>query len=143
MGFLVRLAFGLLRGRSEQGLTDVSEDSSLKPGRGTVTMKVKVNRLLNAGKYRVNFEVSDFTPEELAKMSSFGVPGIDLKLSSATATVGSRIPLNQINKSMEAVFVTPELATAYVEGVLTQIKASMQRLRESKDVFTSSLEVEL
>jgi len=46
-------------------------------------MKLKVNRLLSQGRYKVNFEVSDFSQDELSKMSSFGIPKISLKLNNA------------------------------------------------------------
>jgi len=69
-----------------------------------ITMKVKVNRLLSAGRYHVNFKVGDFTQDELSKMSSFGVPLIDLRWASASGMNTGRVPINQINKNQSAVF---------------------------------------
>jgi hypothetical protein len=106
-------------------------------------MKVKVNRQLKAGRYNVNFEVSDFTPEEVAKMSSFGVPTIELQWMSGNDAVGGRLPLTQIQPRFNAVFGTEQSAKEYEEKVLTQVKAAIQLLRESKDEFSSSEEVTL
>lgn len=106
-------------------------------------MRVKVNRLLTAGKYHVNFEVSDFTPDELAKMSSFGVPTIEMRLSSAGGSTVVRYALNQINKSHNSIFGQEAQAREYENSVLEQIRSAMNRLRESKDGFTSSEEVDV
>ncbi|MGD1106113.1 MAG: hypothetical protein ABR865_03650 [Terracidiphilus sp.] len=106
-------------------------------------MRVKVNRLLSAGKYHVNFEVGDFTPEELAKMSSFGVPMIGLRWASQAGSSAGSIALNQISKAYDAIFVSEQEAKKYEEGVLAQIRVTMERLRTSKDEFSSSQEVEL
>jgi hypothetical protein len=104
-------------------------------------MKVKVNRQLSAGKYHVNFEVSDFAPEEIAKMSSFGIPMVSLRwTANNTPTIGS-VPITQIGRGLDAIFDTEQVAKKYQEEVLTQIKTALQRLRESKDEFSSSEEV--
>lgn len=42
-------------------------------------MKVTVNRQLTAGIYYVSFKVGEFSPDEVAKMQSFGVPNIPIK----------------------------------------------------------------
>src|ERR1035437_1839835 len=106
-------------------------------------MKVKVNRLLSAGKYHVNFEVRDFTPDELGKMSSFGVPAIDLRWVSGSGPVAGRIALNRINIGLDAVFDTEQQAKEYQDQVLDQIRTTMEYLRVSKDDFSSSQEVEV
>lgn len=106
-------------------------------------MKVKVNRQLKAGKYHVNFEVSDFTPDEVGKMSSFGVPTIEMVFTTAAGQTRSNVALTQISSSLNASFGTEEAARAYEQKVLTQIRAEVERLRDSKDAFSSSQEVEL
>jgi hypothetical protein len=106
-------------------------------------MKIKVNRQLSAGKYNVNFEVSDFAPEEVAKMSSFGIPTIELQWMSSNDVVGGRVPLTQIQPRFSAVFGTEQAAKEYENKVMTQVKAAIQLLRESKDEFSSSEEVTL
>src|SRR5712672_3100739 len=100
-------------------------------------MKVKVNRQLSAGAYHVNFEVADFASEELKKMGSFGVPQIQLQWTNpAIGRMNAAIPLNQISKQYNAVFLTEAEAKKYEDGVLTQIRSAMQRLRESQDKFS-------
>jgi hypothetical protein len=107
-------------------------------------MKVKVNRQLNAGAYHVNFEVADFTVEELKKMGSFGVPQIQLQwINPGIGRTSSAVPLNRISQQYDAVFNTEIDAKKYEEGVLNQIRGAMQRLRESQDKFSSSEEVAL
>jgi hypothetical protein len=107
-------------------------------------MKVRVNRQLSAGVFHVNFEVSDFTAEELKKMGSFGVPPINLQWRTSGGNRASGvIPLNQINNGLDAIFNTEADAKKYEEGVLAQIRDVMTRLRESQDKFTSSEEVAL
>lgn len=115
-----------------------------KEGDGQSIMKVKVNRQLSSGDYHVNFEVADFTPEEVTKMGSFGVPRINLQWQSkSTGRMAGHIPLTQISKGYDAVFNTETDAKKYEEGVLSEIRAAMQRLRESQDKFSSSEEVAL
>jgi hypothetical protein len=107
-------------------------------------MKVRVNRLLSAGKYNVSFEVSDFNTDELKKMASFGVPAIRLRwISPENSTTSGLIAITQINKQLNAVFSTEMEAKDYEESVLTQIRNAIQFLRESNDGFSSSQEVEL
>jgi hypothetical protein len=97
-------------------------------------MKLKVTRLLSSGKYHINFEVGDLAPVEVSKMSSFGVPLIDLRWN----TQAGKIPLDQINKTYNAVFGSEELAKEYEQGVRTQIQTEMQGLAERNDDFSSS-----
>ena len=106
-------------------------------------MKVKVNRALSQGKYRINFEVGGFTSDELSKMASFGVPTISMKWMNGTTLTTSPIGLNQISNGLEAVFPSEELAKQYEDQVLTQIRNSMQSLRERNDGFSSTQEVDL
>jgi hypothetical protein len=106
-------------------------------------MKVRVNRQLTAGNYNVNFEVSDFTPEESAKMSSFGVPLIELRWMAQNGYTAGKIPLTHVNKAYNMFFNSAEAAKEYEKGVLSQIQKAMERLRESKDEFSSIDEVEL
>ena len=91
----------------------------------------------------MNFEVGDFTAAELAKMSSFGVPSVTLVWVTAPGgRLSGQIAINQIGKRFDATFDTEQEAKKYEEGVLTQIRTAMQRLRESKDDFSSTEEVE-
>jgi len=105
-------------------------------------MKVTVERQLSGGVYSVLFKVGDFTPEELQKMGSFGVPTIKLQwLSPNGGQIAGAIALNQINERYKAGFTSQQAAKAFEENVLGQIREAMQSLRERKDDFTSSSEV--
>ncbi len=105
-------------------------------------MKVKVNRQLSAGQYHVNFEVGDFSPDELAKMSSFGIPYIRMRWNNPNPTVSS-LPLTQINTRYDGIFSTESEAKDYEKDILDQIKGAMDHLRESQDKFSSFEEVDL
>ena len=108
-------------------------------------MKIKVNRRLNAGLYHVNFEVGDFSREEIQKMGSFGVPQILIKIGGnmTSAPTGIQHPLNQMNSTFDAAFVNEAEAKKYEESVLSQVRSALERLRESQDKFSSSEEVAL
>jgi hypothetical protein len=106
-------------------------------------MKVKVNRLLSAGLYHINFVVGDFTSDEVAKMGSFGVPQIRLVWGIPGSRSTANVPLSRINQEYDSVFASEEEAKQYEETVLNQIRDSMKRLRESQDKFSSSDEVAL
>ena len=108
-------------------------------------MKVTVNRQLSAGYYHVSFDVADFTPDEVMKMGSFGVPQISVIFTSqgAVGRATGNVPLNQINRKIDAAFSSEAEAKKYEETVLAQIRDAMKRLRESEDKFTSSEEVPL
>jgi hypothetical protein len=106
-------------------------------------MKVKVNRQLSQGQFRINFEVSDFSPEEVAKMGSFGVPLISIVHQRNNVPTRTNLPLNQIGKTFEAVFSEGASAKKYEDEVLAQIRKALEFLRESKDTFSSSEEVSI
>lgn len=106
-------------------------------------MKVKVNRVLSSGLYHVNFEVGEFTPDELNKMERFGIPAISMQWERAGNRVSGSVSINQINKSRDAIFSTEVEAKKYEEAVLSEMREAMRRVRESQDKFSSSEEVAL
>lgn len=106
-------------------------------------MKVKVNRSLSSGVYHVNFEVGHFTPEEIAKMESFGAPTITLRWTTSNGKSIARIALNRIANVYDATFDTEAEAKKYEEAVLSDIRTALERLRQRNDEFSSSDEVEL
>jgi hypothetical protein len=105
-------------------------------------MKIKVNRLLSGGKYQVGFEVSDFSPEEVEQMSKFGVPYIPLRWTYKMGQAAGRVALNEI-RGQAARFDLEEQAKQYEEEVINNLRAAVVTLRERKDEFTSSAEVDL
>jgi hypothetical protein len=108
-------------------------------------MKLKVNRKLSGGYYHVNFQVADFTSDEVQKMASFGVPQIALRWGGGPGNPNytGPIALNQISTQHDAAFQVEDEAKKYEENVLNQIRAAVQRLRDSQDKFSSSEEVAL
>jgi hypothetical protein len=106
-------------------------------------MKLKVNKVLKSGAYHVNFEVSDFTSEEIAKMESFGIPVIKMKIQNPNGTNNVSMGLTQIQPRFNAVFDNEQLANDYQNSVIEQIKSELEKLRQSQDKFTSTQQVEL
>jgi 5-hydroxyisourate hydrolase-like protein (transthyretin family) len=106
-------------------------------------MKLKVNRQLSAGQYRVKFEVSDFSPEEVSKMSSFGVPSVQVRVNTSQGQTNLVVQLTKLNSVNDGVFNTEQEALSYERQVTEQIQAAILRIRNSKDEFTSTREVDL
>jgi hypothetical protein len=106
-------------------------------------MKLNVSRQLRGGFYMVSFRVGDFSPEEVQKMQSFGVPSIELVFTPAGFTTQGRdnVPLNQVSEKQIARFQSENSAREYETRVLEQIRSAMQTLRERKDDFSGSDEV--
>jgi hypothetical protein len=106
-------------------------------------MKVTVNRQLSSGQYIVRFGVSDFSPDELAKMNSFGIPVIQVLQLAAGIRQNFNISITQLNPNLIMSFPTEEEARKYEANVLDQISKVMKSLREGKDGFTSTQEVNI
>jgi hypothetical protein len=104
-------------------------------------MKVIVHRQLAGGQYIVRLAVSDFTPEEVAKMNSFGIPTIQMRNQGGGMNKLLGVPLTQVNPNVVATFLTEQLANEYQEEVLNQIRQAMASLRGRKDDFSSTNEV--
>ena len=105
-------------------------------------MKITVNRKLASGIYHVWFNVGDFTPEEVAKMQSFGPPAISLSQGIQGQSLASAVlGLPRINDEWVAGFRSEADAKKYEERVLNDIKQAMILLRAQKDHFTSTDEV--
>jgi hypothetical protein len=107
-------------------------------------MKVSVNRQLRGGEYFVSFKVGDFTPDELARMESFGVPGVLLTFIIASGQrVDRPIAINKISQNYLASFPTEEEARQYELRVLNDLRQAIAVIRQLKDGYTSSEEVDV
>lgn len=106
-------------------------------------MRITVNRQLSGGYYRVGFGVTDFTAEELAKMRSFGVPTVKIVVSSGGSTYNVDQRITEMNSATIAIFGTEEKANEYIQRVLNDVRGAMAMLREKKDEFTSTDQVEI
>jgi hypothetical protein len=107
-------------------------------------MKLKVNRKLTNGNYLVDFTATDFTPSEISKMESFGIPTVDVyHIGPSGGRVASRVPITKLAPQYRASFSKQEDATAYEERIVGQIRDAMKTLRERKDDFSSDSEVDV
>lgn len=103
-------------------------------------MKVRVARELVEGRYQVTFQVDDFTSEEVKKMSQFGPPIITLTRTVNNLQHRYNVAITQV-PTMVAAFPTEELAKAYENDVLAQLKSSIDSIRAREDKFTSIEEI--
>ena len=76
-------------------------------------------------------------------MESFGVPVIKMMIDGPNNRRGIGMPLNRIGPQVKAAFMVEDEAKAYVEQTTDQIREAMRSLREQKDDFSSTQEVEL
>ena len=106
-------------------------------------MKVTVNRELRGGLYYVSFKVSDFAPEEVQKMQSFGVPLIKITTGGPGSYQKVPIRLTQIDDKYKGGFASEVEAKKNEEEVMLQIREAMAFLRERRDDFTSTEEVKV
>jgi hypothetical protein len=107
-------------------------------------MKLTVSRQLSEGYYYVAFAVSDFTPDEVKKMESFGVPLINiLQGGPPGARAAYKIQLTRVSPSYRASFPAEEDAKKYEEAVVMQIREAMKTIRERTDDFTSTAQVDV
>lgn len=106
-------------------------------------MKATVTRTLQNGVYSVSFAFSDFTQEELAKMRSFGIPAVQVRTGPPGAQGVNNIPITIINPNFVAGFSTEQEAKNYETNVLAQAKAGIEAIRQRKDEFSSTNEVEI
>jgi hypothetical protein len=106
-------------------------------------MKVTRARQLSAGQYMVRFSVSDFSPDEIGKMNSFGIPVISMIHMTQGLPRSMNFAINQINNNIYASFGTEQEAINYEENVMKQLTEAIKSLRERKDTFTSSDTVDL
>jgi hypothetical protein len=106
-------------------------------------MKVNITRQLSGGQYIVRFAVTGFTTEEVAKMNSFGIPLIQMRQNVAGGVQNVQVAITQINPNYVASFTSEEQANQYQQTVLGQINNAMKSLRDRKDDFTSTQEVEI
>jgi hypothetical protein len=107
-------------------------------------MKTTVNRVLRAGIYLVSFKFTDFTPDERMKMEAFGVPSIGIQYGQPPAVRNSiKQPITQIDERFIAGFLSQAEAKNYEAQILSEVRTSMQALRDRKDDFTSTEEVNI
>ncbi len=106
-------------------------------------MKITVNRELKGGVFYVSFRIGDFTPDELQKMQSFGVPSVPIKAGVGPKAIPYILGVNQVSEKFKAGFSTEEEAKQYEDGVLSRVREEMKQLRERTDNFTSTAEVDI
>jgi hypothetical protein len=113
---------------------------------GKRAMKLTVNRLLNGGIYGVQFSVSDFTPDEVKKMESFGIPRVEVLVGGPmpnTSIQPYRMQITKLSPQHKANFLAEDEAKNYEEKVVTEIREKMKELRARTDDFSSTHEVDI
>jgi hypothetical protein len=106
-------------------------------------MKVKINRALVTGQYRVSFEVGDFSLDEAEKMAKFGVPRIPMMMLAGGSMTNRQVGITQINGNLVAIFTSSKEAADYEKSVLAALRAAIDGIRSQKDTFSSAEEVDI
>lgn len=107
-------------------------------------MKIIFEKKLENGKYFVRINISQYSAEEIDKIQRFGAPRISIE-PKAIYTSGTGwvrvLPLHNLNHDFE--FPTEGEAVAFVNVMGERIKAGIQTLKNKKDSFSGSAELEL
>src|SRR3989338_2113366 len=106
-------------------------------------MKLKIEKKLEGGVYKVEVHASSFTTDEIQKMSKFGSPTISI-LPLTTWHAGSlvnRLPVHALGNTFQ--FDKEEKADKFVSDMQARVKAAMEELRSKTEKFTVNQEYEL
>lgn len=108
-------------------------------------MKLKINKKIEAGIYKVDISVDNFTPKEQLQISKFGSPKILLSPQSIVRphpfSPITSLPIHSINHSF--VFNNEQSADSFVNIMTDRIKTALEELRKKEDNFTEIKEYEL
>jgi len=106
-------------------------------------MKVRVEKELKNGIYQLKFYATDFADEERTRFEIFGVPKISLKKQDSDGNVEWRsVSLTHLQYHA-CTFADAEDANQFEQQALEEIRQKMTELRQRKDDFTSTDEVDL
>lgn len=76
-------------------------------------------------------------------MKSFGVPQIQVRIGNVGRQAVTSVQITQMNGTHVAGFTSEEAAKSYEESVFAQAKSAMDAIRQRKDDFSSTVEVEI
>ncbi|MGB8989340.1 MAG: hypothetical protein WCC37_22270 [Candidatus Sulfotelmatobacter sp.] len=105
-------------------------------------MKVRVSRFMRGGICFVGFESIEVTPDDNSRFQKFGVPAVQILLGNGPRTAFP-VPINSLNPSHTAGFANPDEARGYEERVVADVKRLYENIRDKRDEFTSTHEVDL
>jgi hypothetical protein len=106
-------------------------------------MKLKVDKTIDGGSYKVIVVAVSFTPDESSKISKFGSPLISIAprtFFNGRSTLRA-LPIHTINHSF--VFDKEEEADQFVTNIKERIQSAMEELRGKEDKFTEEKEYEI
>lgn len=107
-------------------------------------MKIRVNKSVTGGRYRISFQATEFTEQERAQFSKFGIPTVVLLIGSEdTSLYKYQAPVTGLKDDHAAVFKTPEAAKAYETKIVNDIREAVEKVRGRRDDFTSIDEVSI
>jgi len=106
-------------------------------------MKVVFNKRLEAGKYYVNIDVTDYTHDEVDKIKRFGAPLISLSPQNAfkNGNFVTHLPIHSLNYDFQ--FSTEAQAKQFVDSLSTRIQVAVKELKARKDDFSGKKELDL
>ena len=99
-------------------------------------MKLKIEKKIEGGIYKVEIVASAFSAEEIKKMSTFGSPNISVMPESAwhAGNYVSAVPVHALGHTFQ--FGTEDQADNFVVNMRSRIATAMSELRSKTDKFT-------
>jgi hypothetical protein len=105
-------------------------------------MKIHVSRFIRDGIYYVGFASADVTQDEAIQFQKFGTPRISTRFGSPGARNPYPQALSDLRPNITAGFTNEQEAKNYEAEILSEIRTQMEILKNKKDEFTSTSEVE-
>jgi hypothetical protein len=105
-------------------------------------MKIQVSRFIRDGIYYVGFASAGITADDALQFQKFGTPRIRTRFGPPGSQAYYPQQLNDLKANITAGFSTQEEAKNYEAEVLTEIRVQMEALKNKKDEFTSTSEVD-
>ncbi len=104
-------------------------------------MKVVIEKKLEAGKYHVSINVSDYSQGEIEKIKKFGAPEISISPKNIyrNGSIVSSLPIHDMNYDFK--FDTEVLANNFSETMTNRIKTAVETLKSKKDEFSGKNEL--
>lgn len=106
-------------------------------------MRLVIEKKLNSGKYNVSISVSDYTEDEIDRLSKYGSPFISIEPRSAyfNRQYTNAIPITDLN--MTFTFEEEQQATNFSDNIKQRISKAISQLKARTDKFSGEDELVL
>ena len=110
-------------------------------------MKLRIEKKLEDGEYRIDIETSAFTQDEQQKIDKFGSPVVSLdpkhvfeRNNQGTFIIQTSLPIHAFNHSFT--FKVEHEAEVFVQSMTDRIREAITDLKSRTDHFTGENEYE-